>query len=180
MKCNFINIKIKDKNNFNFFNNKILDIFKLSFGNDINDFNYNINKKANNNLEIINYKKYIKNNIGKMIYKNTENNKGIKMFDSIFILNNIKIAKLIINNKQNDLKENIENEKQIFTIKIKFLDNLIDLNSMFKDCQSLLSVNNFQNLNTNYLKEISDLFYGCSSLLDINDLSNWNINNINY
>ena len=50
---------------------------------------------------------------------------------------------------------------------------------MFKDCQTLISVNNFLNLNTKYLKEISYLFYGCSSLLDINDISNWNLNNIN-
>ena len=50
---------------------------------------------------------------------------------------------------------------------------------MFRDCKSLLSVQNFHNINTKYLKTIYDLFRGCSSLLYIDDISNWNINNIN-
>ena len=179
MKYNFIHIKIKDKSNQTLNNAKILEKLKLSFGNDIYDLNYNKNKSSNNNLEIVYYKKFIKKNIGKMIYKNTKNNKEIKIFNIIFILNNIKKAKIIINNKQKELKEKIENEKLIFKIKIKFLNNILYLNCMFKDCQTLISVNNFLNLNTKYLKEISYLFYGCSSLLDINDISNWNLNNIN-
>ena len=166
MKCNFIHIKLKDQNNLTLNYSKILEIFKLSFGNDIIDLNYIQNKNSNNNLQIIYYKKYIKKNIGKMIYKNTENNKEIKIFGELFVLNNIKIAKIIANNKQNELKEKIGNEKQLFKIKIKFLNNnIVYLNSMFEDCQTLLSVNNFLNLNTKYLKAISRLFYGCSSLL---------------
>ena len=77
------------------------------------------------------------------------------------------------------MKENIETEKQSFKIKIKFLDNIIYLNSMFKDCETLFSIHNFQNLNTKYLKTIHDLFSECNSLLFIDDISNWNINNIN-
>ena len=174
MNYNFIHIKLKDKNNLTLNKNKILKIFKLSFGNDIIDLNYNQNK----NLDIIYYKKYIKKNIGKMIYKNTEINKEIKIFGKLFVLNNIKIAKIIINNKQNELKEKIGNEKHIFKIKIKFLNNIVYLNSMFENCQTLLSVNNFLNLNPKYLKEISYLFYGCGSLLYINDLSNWDTSKI--
>jgi len=179
MKCSFIHIKLKDKSHPILKNNKILEIFKLSFGNGINYLNYNKDKKVNNNLEIIYYKEYNRKNIGKMIYKNTENKKVIKIFDKIFVLNNIKAAKIIINNKQKDLEEDILNEKHNFKIKIKFLNNIFYLNSMFRDCQSLISVNNFQNINTKYLKNISDLFYGCSSLLYIDDISNWNVNNIN-
>ena len=83
-----------------------------------------------------------------MIYKNNENLEKIQIFNKEFILNNIKIAKIIINNKQCELIENVENTKQIFKIKIKFLDNAIFLNYMFKDCKSLSSVYNFQNINT--------------------------------
>ena len=51
MKCNFIHIK--DKNNFNI--NKGLELFKLTFGKNITNLNYNKNKKENSkqNLEII-------------------------------------------------------------------------------------------------------------------------------
>ena len=44
-----------------------------------------------------------------MIYEKFENNKATRIIDETFRLNNKKRAKIIINNKQNDLKENIEN-----------------------------------------------------------------------
>ena len=78
------------------------------------------------------------------------------------------------------MKKIIGITKQIFKVKIKFLDNAIFLNSMFRDCQILSSVYNFQNINTKYLKTIYQLFCKCSLLLNIDDISNWNINNINY
>ena len=56
MKCNFIHIKLKGKNNIN---KKInLELLKLSFENNIANLNYNKNKKeySNQNLEI-NYNK---------------------------------------------------------------------------------------------------------------------------
>ena len=181
MKCNFIHMKLKDKRKINLNINKVLELFKLSAGNNIINLNYNTNKKdfLNNNLGIIYFKKYIKKNIGNMIYKNNENLKEIQIFTEEFISNNIKIAKIILNNKLYELKKNIENKKQIIKIKIKFLDIAIFLNSMFRDCKSLFSVQNFQNINTKYLKTIYDLFARCSSLTYIDDISNWNINNIN-
>ena len=181
MKCNFIYIKLKAKNIINLNNNKILNLFKLSVGNNIINLNYNKNKKESSNQEIIYYKRYIKKDIGKMIYLNEGNNLQIKIFQKIFIYNNLERAKIIIYNKQYELKENIRNRKQTITIKIKikFLDNIIYLNSMFEDCKSLFSIYNLQNINTKYLKTINHLFAGCSSLLYLDDISNWNINNIN-
>ena len=115
MKCNFFNIKVEDKNK------KTLELFKLSLGNDVNSIYYNKNKKkfSNKKLEVTFYKKFIKKNIGKMIYKETENKKEIKIFNRKFILNNMKRAKIIIDNKQYKLKEVIESNK-VFKIKIKF------------------------------------------------------------
>ena len=72
MRCNFINIKVKDKNQ------KILELFKLSVGNTVKCLYYNNNKTNNLNqsLKIIYFKKYLlKKNIGKMIYKISENKK---------------------------------------------------------------------------------------------------------
>ena len=175
MRCNFINIKVKDKNK------KILEIFKLSIGNTVKCLYYN-NDKANNlnqNLKIIYFKKSLKKNIGKMIYKISENRKEINILSKTFVLNNIKRTKIILDNKQYDLKQNIENTKKDFKVKINFLDNIIKLNSMFYGCKSLSSVHNFHNLNTKYLTAIDKLFFGCSSLLYLDDISNWNINNIN-
>ena len=145
MKKNLIHIKINNKSNINL--NKVLELYKLSAGNKIINLNYNKNKKvfSNKNLEIIYYKKYIKKNIGKMIYKTTENTE-INILNAKFISKNIKRAKLIINNKQYILKENIDNKKHkdTFKVEIKFLDNIIHINSMFKECKSLSSVNNLK------------------------------------
>ena len=177
MKPISIHIQLKEKRNTNY--NKILELFKLSVGNNIISLNYDKNNSSNQNLEISYYKKCIKKNIGKMIYESTEN-KETKIFNDAFVSNNMKRAKIIINNKQYKIKENIENQLKSVKIKIKFLDNIIKLNSMFSNCKSLYSIHNFKNLNTKYLKTIFELFAGCNSLLYIDDISNWNINNINY
>jgi len=122
MKCNFINIKAKANNK------KVLELFKLSLGNKVNSLYHKYYNKINKeyqyqNVEIVYFKKYLKKNNGKMIYKETENNKKTKILNEKFILNNMKRAKIIINNKQYKLKEIIENKnKKIFKIKIKFLD----------------------------------------------------------
>ena len=176
MKCNFIQIKIKDKNCIHSEN---LKLFKASIGKDIINLNYNKKESSNKNLKIIYNKIYIKKNIGKMIYKTNENNKKIKILNKRFISNNMKRAKIIINNKLSNLRGNIKNKSKFFKIKIKFVDNIIKLNSIFKECKSLYSVHNFKYINTIYLKTIYDLFYGCSSLLYIDDISDWNINNVN-
>ena len=125
MKCNFIHVKLKDKNNINLNNKRFQEIFKLSIGNNIKYFNYKKNKEeiSNKNIEIIYFKRFIKKNIGKMIYKTAEYNK--KIFNKAFIANNIKRAKIIIKNKQYYLKENIINENKIVKIVIKFVDKII-------------------------------------------------------
>ena len=55
MKCNFIHIKLKDKNNFNLNKDKIFELFKLSIENNANRLSYNKNEKisTNQNLEFI-------------------------------------------------------------------------------------------------------------------------------
>jgi len=159
----------------------MLELIKFSFGNKISYLKYNSNKKESSNkyLEIIYYIKTIQKNIGKMIYKNKNIYEYTQIFNKRFILSNKKRAKVIINNKQNDLKESIANKRLTFKIKIKFFDIILYLDSMFKDCISLYSVYNFQNINTQYLITIYYLFYGCNTLEYIYDISNWKTNNIN-
>ena len=124
MECNYIHVRLKDKSNINLNKHKILELFKLSIGNNVINLNYNKNKEesSNQNIQIIYSQKYFKKNIGKMIYSNLKTNKTIKIIDGIFISNNIKRANIIINNKIYELKENIViYQKQYYKIKIKFL-----------------------------------------------------------
>ena len=53
MKCNFIHIKLKDKDNISLNNNKIIELFKLSIGNNKIDFNYNKSKKESSNKNLV-------------------------------------------------------------------------------------------------------------------------------
>ena len=79
-----------------------------------------------------------------ILYSNFEIYKVVKLLDKLFIRNNIKRAKIIVNSKQYELKENILNKSHFFKIKIKFLDNIIELNSMFENCKLLYSINNLK------------------------------------
>ena len=82
MKCNFVRLKLKDKSNITSNNNKVLEIFKLSIGNNIINLNYYKNKKepSKKSLEIIYFKKYIEKDIGKMFYIKPMDNKEYKYF----------------------------------------------------------------------------------------------------
>ena len=113
MSNNFIKIILKDNtNNFNLNDNETLNFIKISLGKNANNFNnpyisnenirdsdlikfYDKKKSSEQNLEIIYYKKYIKRNFGKMIYKAKENNKPIKLFNRKFILKNYRKTKII-------------------------------------------------------------------------------------
>ena len=74
-----------------------------------------------------------------LIFKSIVNkeSKIFVFFNDLFISNNINRAKIIINNKQYKLNEDIENQLQSVKIKIKFLDNIIKLNFMLSNCESL-------------------------------------------
>jgi len=105
MECKYIHIRLKDKNNIILNKNKILELFKLSIGNNIINLKYNKNKKesSSENIQIIYYQKYIKKNVGKIVYirkvRYFFNFPLIKILDKKFISYNIKRANIIINNK---------------------------------------------------------------------------------
>ena len=56
-------------------------------------------------------------------------------------------------------------------------NNVTNMSCMFRNCSSLNSLN-LSNFNTNNVKYMNDMFYGCSSLTSLN-LSNFNTNNVN-
>jgi len=114
MKCNFFQIKFKDTNNSKRIN-KILDLFKLSIGNNIINLKYKKNKKRslNKNSKIIYYKEYIKKKFGIIIYEKTENNKKIKIFSENFKSNYKERTTLIINNKLKSNKHKYYDEENI-------------------------------------------------------------------
>ena len=64
-----------------------------------------------------------------------------------------------------------------YTILILFKSLLININKIFYNCSSLISLN-LSNFNTNKVTDMSHMFYKCSSLTSLN-LSNFNTNKVN-
>ena len=94
--------------------------------------------------------------------------------------NNNKKFLLNINNK------NYKFEKKylkmfgttIIRIIIIILDNIYKLDSMFKDCNSLINIHKMK-LKKRNIKTISNLFYGCTSLENLSDdISNFDLSKV--
>ena len=65
---------------------------------------------------------------------------NIRIFGFYFVENNKNICKIIINDKEYELSEryNVKNNKNDeLKIKLKGIDNVINMNSMFSGCSSL-------------------------------------------
>ena len=58
------------------------------------------------------------------------------------------------------------------------LKNIVNLNGLFYNCSSLISLPDISKWNTIKVTDMNGLFYNCSSLISIPDISNWNTNNV--
>ena len=111
---------------------------------------------------------------------------------------------MIVKNKILKIKENIKLAKGKEYIKYKFLDNDINLNSMFYKCSSLIkykniftdkvkiknidymfyqcnkldSISGISDWNTSKIYNMECFLYGCSSLISLPEILNWNTNNV--
>ena len=158
---------------------KMFKILNISLGNTI-DINH-INKYDLGKYILKTTKKEQKDmNIGKIVYITNEVTNQIKIFGKRFVEINKNKAKIIRNNKKYNLKEEIIDKKEntIFKIKLKFLENMFNIESMFEECIKLLFISLFPKYNTKYLKNLQCLFCNCSSLKYIDALNDWNINNV--
>jgi len=144
------------------YNNIIInDIKKVN-----NDFKYNniidiYNKINNINIDIITYK--INNNENK-----------IRIFGDDFVKNNRDKIKLEIEDKEYELMEyytiNNDNNNEL-EIKIKGIENAINMSYMFNECSSLLHLPDISKWNTTNVTNMSGMFMECSSLVNLPDIS---------
>ena len=114
-----------------------------------------------------------------IIYKIEGKNK-IQLFGSKFIENNKNNCKIIINNKELNIVEylNVNKEDKILKIKLKEIKLITDMSNMFYNCESLISLPDISNWNTHNVINMSFMFYNCKSLILLPDISNWNTNNV--
>ena len=57
-------------------------------------------------------------------------------------------------------------------------DNIIDMSKVFNECSSLLSIPDISKWNTSKVKDMSYLFSGCYSLSKLPDISKWDTKNV--
>ena len=58
------------------------------------------------------------------------------------------------------------------------MENVDNINEIFKECISLISLPNISKWHTKNINYMNSLFEGCSSLISLPDISKWNINNL--
>ena len=109
----------------------------------------------------------------------------IKLFGELFIKNNKNNCKIIIENKEQEIKEylNVNENDKILKIKLMEIKTITNMSYMFDGCESLRSLSDISNWNINKVTNMRGMFYGCKSLTSLSDISNWNTNivtNITY
>ena len=99
-------------------------------------------------------------NINYIINDKGRENKYIKIFGSKFVENNKNICKMIIDNKEYEISEkynNIENNNNNeLKIKLKGINNVINMSGMFDECSSLSSLSDISKWNTYNVNNLMD------------------------
>ena len=109
-----------------------------------------------------------------IIYKPQE--KNIKLFDYTFVDNNKDKCKIFYKDKEYELNDyfdfdNNYNNKDLLTIKLTGINHITNMNYMFYECKSLISIKNGPKLNTSNVTSMSNIFSECSSLISLSGIS---------
>ena len=118
----------------------------------------------------------------KIIYK-IPLEETIRLFGDKFVENNKNVCKIIIDGQENELcsvynTRNIKfNEEKFFEIKLKGIANINNINYMFSNCKSLVSLPDIEKLNTSKFTEMCGIFEGCISLKKFSGISKWKTDN---
>ena len=92
-----------------------------------------------------------------------ETSSNNKLFGENFVENNKHLCKIIIGNKEYELKSYLDKEcdevkKNEFEIKLKGISKVTDLTCMFCGCLSLDSIQGFSNIDTSKITRLSLLY----------------------
>ena len=107
--------------------------------------------------------------------------KQVKIFGKEFVERNKKNCKIIIDGKEQDLKEIhtfgffFGTDKDSLNIKLKGITNITSMSNMFDECISLSGVPDIHKWNTSNITNMSGIFKGCTLLSSLPDISKWNL-----
>jgi len=115
-----------------------------------------------------------------IIYDMNNENK-VKIFGYEFVKNNRNICKIIIDNKEYEIRVKLKvksNNNNKLKIKLKGIDNVTNMSHIFEGCSSLTSLPDISKWNTSKVTNMSHIFEGCSSLTSLPDISKWNTSKV--
>ena len=140
----------------------------------------NINDKINSIFNIYYGMNIYEINI---MYKVDKNE--IRLFGNDFVQRYKNICKIIINGKEEELREfktfsRFGKKIKQYEIKLHGIQNIDNLNHMFYSCESLLSLPDISKWNTSNITDMSYMFSWCKSLASSSllDISKWNTSNV--
>ena len=148
------------------------------------------NKKENKVENIINI---INNNIAKKTKENKANEITIKykidkegkmkLFGKDFIKNNKNKCIMIIEGKEEEIKEYINidkklKDKNILEIKLKEITTVTDMSYMFFYCSNLTSLSDLSRWDIKNVTNMNHMFSFCFNLTSLPDINKWNIKNV--
>ena len=162
-------------------------LHEYSLGPNLNGLLY-LNTEMNEEIEEIEIT-YKPNNEKKENEENeedeeNESNNKIRIFGKRFVKNNFDKCKIIYKKREYDLREYLQdidnkyNNQDIFTLKLKGINNIIDARGIFEDCKSLLSVPDISKWDIKNIDSLGFMFSGCESLSSLPDISKWDTSNI--
>jgi len=160
------------------------------------------NFKKNENKNILKDKEKEEKELGKnkikeikienkdeIIYKIGKYEYKVKIFGETFVDNNNDKIEIVYKNKIYKLRAylylEVEKEEEdnnldyrLIKIELKGINNVINMNGMFYECSSLISLPDISKWNTNKVINMSVMFRYCRSLSSLPDISKWNTNNV--
>ena len=102
---------------------------------------------------------------------------SFNIFGKKFVENNKDNIELIIEGKKYKLMEKYDLKNGIINVQMIILNKLTNLECMFKNCKSLININDLQYLDTKEITDFSAMFDLCLSLTNIDALKNWDVSN---
>ena len=130
-------------------------------------------KKRENKNEIDN----ISNEIN-AIFKNVVKQKEIRIFGKVFVENNKDKCKMVINQKEYDLKEKFYTKERELKIRLIGIENIRNISNLFSECENLYSLPDIHKIDTKNFNNMSFMFYKCSNLEQLPDVSQWDMSNV--
>ncbi len=122
----------------------------------------------------------------KITYKPIETNEeNVRIFGKAFVANNKDKCKIVYKDNEYDLTEYVNdidnnyNNKDLFSIKLRGINNITTTYQMFNACDLLISldIQDISKWDTSNVINFNSIFCGCHSLPKLPNISKWNISN---